>query len=289
MMLGLAALTLGTVAAGRAPAAQGVDAEAGRAALRKLGWRLACQAWTFRELTAFETLYTLNRLGIRYIEFFPGQRLGKDFGDAKLDHNMSQEHLDAVIKKLGECRVRAVNYGVVGLPNNEAEARKVFEFAKKLNLRTIVSEPPEEAIPLLDRLAQEYEINVAIHDHPKPSHYWNPETVLKVSEGRSKRIGACADTGHWHRSGLSPVESLKKLEGRVISFHLKDLDTSKEDVPWGTGGSEVRGVLAEVKRQGTKPVFSIEFERTSGAELIANVEKCRDYLYSVAPEFASDK
>jgi hypothetical protein len=37
MMMGLAALTLGTVTAGRAPAAQGVDAEAGRAALRKLG------------------------------------------------------------------------------------------------------------------------------------------------------------------------------------------------------------------------------------------------------------
>ena len=37
---------------------------------------------------------------------------------------------------------------------------------------------------------------------------------MKVCEGRSDRIGACADIGHWYRSGLVPVECLKKLQGR---------------------------------------------------------------------------
>lgn len=289
LILGLALLGLGGALAGRAPAAGQGDREAGRAALDKLGWRLCCQAYTFRELTAFDTIDTLNRLGIRYIEFFPGQRLGKEFGNATVDHNMSQEHLDALIKKLQAANITAVNYGVVGLPTNEAESRKVFDFAKKLGLETIVSEPPEEAFAMLDRLCHEYGINIAIHDHPKPSHYWNPDTVLKVCEGRSKRIGSCSDTGHWYRSGLVPVECLKKLDGRIISFHLKDLktvDNHKEDTPWGTGECDVKGMLAEVKRQGIRPVFSVEYESTSGEELVSNVAKCRDYLYSVAPEFA---
>ena len=61
---------------------------------------------------------------------------------------------------------------------------------------------------------------------------------MKVCKDRSKRIGACADTGHWLRSGLNPLECLKKLEGRIISLHFKDLNEkgpSAHDVPWETG------------------------------------------------------
>jgi hypothetical protein len=35
----------------------------------------------------------------------------------------------------------AVNFGVVGLPNNEAESRKVFRVRRKMGIRTITSEP----------------------------------------------------------------------------------------------------------------------------------------------------
>src|SRR4051794_32831360 len=90
-------------------------------AMDKLGWKLSCQAYTFRELTAFDTIDTLHDLGIRYIEFFPGQRLSKSHGDAKLDHNMSPELLDELQKKLKDANVTAMNYGVVGLGNNETE------------------------------------------------------------------------------------------------------------------------------------------------------------------------
>ena len=126
-------------------------------------------------------------------------------------------------KKLADSGVKLVNFGVCGLLEGPP-SRKTFEFAKDMGIETIVSEPAEDAFDALDKLCEEYEINIAIHDHPKPSHYWNPDTVLKVCKGRSKRIGACADTGHWMRSGLNPIECLKKLEGRIISFHFKDLN-----------------------------------------------------------------
>ena len=64
---------------------------------------------------------------------------------------------------------------------------------------------------------------LAIHNHPQPSHYWDVDTVLATCKGRSKWIGACADTGHWCRSGLNPVACCKLLEGRLINFHLKDV------------------------------------------------------------------
>lgn len=277
-----ALVALGGVAAVRAQDAPRLN----YAAHRKLGWRLTCQAWTFREMSAFEALDTIHGLGVRFVQFYPGQKFSKEKPDAKLDHNMSPELITELKAKLTALRIRPVCYGVVGLDNNETEARKVFEWAKTMGIQTIVSEPDEAAVPMLDKLANEYGISVAIHDHPKPSHYWNPDTVLKVAEGRSNRIGSCSDTGHWYRSGLVPLDCLKKLQGRIIDMHFKDLDANKNDVPWGTGECQARAMLEEVKRQGAKPTISIEYERGSGPELLANVKKCVEWFDKQATELA---
>lgn len=281
-----ALLAFGFAAAGRAQAPENRPPSLNYRAMSRLGWKLSCQAYTFREMSAFETIDTIHNLGIRYIEFYPGQRFSKEKPEVKLDHNMSPELMEELQLKLKSANVTAVNYGVVGLGTDETGARKVFDWAKKMGLQTIVAEPAEEAVPMLDRLCQEYNINIAIHDHPKPSHYWNPETVLKVAEGRSKRIGSCSDTGHWYRSGLVPVECLKKLEGRIISMHFKDLDENKRDVPWGTGKCDARGMLEEIKRQGVKPVISIEYESTTGQTLVDNVRKCVEWFNTQATEMA---
>jgi len=222
-------------------------------------WQLSMQAYTFNRFSFYEAIDKTNALGLRYIEAYPGQRLSKEKPDANFDHNLSDELRPEVKKRLQSAGVKLINYGVVGLSNNEAECRKVFDFAKDMGIETIVSEPPEDAFELIDKLCEEYKINVAIHNHPKPSHYWDPETVLKVCQGRSNRIGACADSGHWFRSGLVPLECLKKLEGRITGLHFKDLDQG-HDVIWGSGKCDVKAMLTELARQNFKGSFSIEYE-----------------------------
>ena len=255
------------------------------AAMEKLGWRLASQAYTFRKLSLFETIDLLSAMGIRYIELYPGQRFSPQHGDLKHDHNLPAERVDELIAKLQSANVTPVLYGVVGLPNDEAKCRAVFEYAKKLKLEGIVSEPPSAAIGLIDKLAAEYGIPVAIHNHPQPSHYWNPDAVLEATKD-AKHIAACADIGHWRRSDLAPAESIKKLEGKIISLHVKDIDENKHDVVWGTGKVDVRAVLEELKRQGGKYIFSIEYEATEGDELIANVAKSVGFFNSVVTDLA---
>ncbi|MBM3493886.1 MAG: sugar phosphate isomerase/epimerase [Armatimonadetes bacterium] len=266
---------------------QGPQAVQGRAALpeQRLGWQLACQAWTFRELTVFDTLDMLQKLGIRYVEFFPGQRVSKE-KQVGFDHGASPELIAEVKTKMAATGVQAVAYGVVGFGSDEASARKVFEFAKTMGMKSISTEPGEAAMPLLDKLAQEYKIGVGIHNHPKPSHYWSPETVLKVVDGKSTLVGACADTGHWYRSGITPVDGLKQLKGRIVSLHFKDLDADKGDVPFGTGVGDAEGQLRELAAQGFKGAFSIEYERTSGAELVENVRKCVQWFRETARKIA---
>ena len=255
----------------------------------KIGWRLGCQAYSFRDFTFFEAVDKNAALGLKWIEAYPGQALSPEKKDVKVDHNMSDAAMAEVKAKLAASGVKLVNYGVVGLSNNEAECRKVFDFAKKMGIETIVSEPPKEAFGLLDKLTEEYGINVAIHNHPKPSPYWNPDVLLDACKGHSKRIGACADTGHWMRSGVNPIEAIKKLEGRIISFHAKDLNEfgnpKAEDVPWGTGKGDMKALLEEVHRQGFKGVFSIEYEHNY-EKLVPDIAACVAFFDKTAAELS---
>jgi len=296
MVLAPAGLVSGAAAPDQSRRAGSADASSGEEAGKtpaadRLGWRLAVQAWSFNRYTFYEAVEKTASLGLRYIEAYPGQRLSKEKPDARFDHNMSEELRREVKKKLAAAGVTLVNYGVVGLSNNEAECRKVFEFAKAMGIETIVSEPPTDAFPLLEKLCNEYGINVAIHNHPKPSRYWNPDTVLAACKGCGPRVGACADTGHWVRSGIDPVEALKKLEGRIVSFHFKDLNKrgkGAHDVPWGTGQGDVQGMLAELHRQGLRAVFSIEYEHDWDRSLPA-MAHCVEFFNQVAEELAAEK
>lgn len=254
-----------------------------------IGWRLGCQAYSFNRFTFFEAVDKNASMGLHVIEAYPGQALSKDIPDAVFDHNMSPELQAKALEKLKSANVKVVNYGVVGLPNKEDECRKVFDFAKKMGIETIVSEPPASAFDLLDKLTEEYGINVAIHNHPKPSLYWDYKKVLEVTKGHSKRIGSCADTGHWMRSGINPLEAVKALEGRIISFHLKDLNEfgnhDAHDVVWGTGQANMNAILAELKRQNFKGVFSVEYEY-NWDNSVPEISQCVKYFDETAAALA---
>lgn len=231
------------------------------------GYALGCQAWTFKEFTVLDAIDKTAAAGGKVIEFYPGQKFSADKPGLKFDHNASDEMITAVKERLQQRGLRAVNYGVVGIPKDEAEARKIFEFAKKFELYGITTESVD-ALDTIEKLVKEYDIRVGFHNHPRraddPNYkMWDPNYVLSVVKGRDQRIGSTADVGHWVRSGLDPVACLKILKGRVISCHLKDLNEKSpeaHDVPFGTGFSGIPGILAELKRQKFAGNLSIEYE-----------------------------
>jgi sugar phosphate isomerase/epimerase len=120
-------------------------------------------------------------------------------------------------------------------------------------------------------------------------------------------MGACADTGHWLRSGLDPVECLKKLEGRVITLHLKDLvpdepkaqagapatgkkkqseSKAMHDVPWGTGVGNVKAQMAELKRQGFHGAFGVEYEYHWDNSM-PEIAKCVEFFNATCADLAN--
>ena len=265
------------------------------AAAEKLCWRIGSQAYTLREQPLLGTLDTLYILGLKYVECYPNQVVSPEFKDAKgkpmtFGVGMSPEAIAAVKKKLDQTGIKVLSMGVTGIPADEPGARKLFQFAKDFGMERIVTEAPEKQFTTIDKLAEEFDIDVALHNHPKPSYYWDPEHVLKAVEGHP-RIGSCADVGHWQRSGINPIEALKKLEGHIFESHFKDLNefgnTKAHDVPWGTGTGDAKGMLEECYRQTKagdlggktkKMTFNIEYEIGHGTELVENMAKSIEWF-----------
>jgi sugar phosphate isomerase/epimerase len=231
------------------------------------GFFIGCQAYTFNRFTVFEAIEKTAEAGGKVIEFYPGQRLSTNEFNVKWDHNASPEVIQKVKDELAKHKITAVNYGVVGIPKDEAGARRIFEFAKTMGLRAVTTESVD-AIDTIEKLVKEYDIKVGFHDHPKrpndPNYrMWDPNYILSVVKDRDPRIGSCADTGHWVRSNLKPVDCLRILKGRIISSHLKDLNEmgpGAHDLPYGTGVSDIPGILEELKSQGFDGNISIEYE-----------------------------
>lgn len=228
---------------------------------RRLGWKLGAQAFTFNRFSFFEAVAKTDSCNLSYIEAFPGQEIGGGI-TGKMDYNMEPEKRLQILNLLKKHHVKMVAFGVVGA-DSEPEWIKIFQFAKAMGVETITSEPNEKDMQLLSDLCDKYQINLAIHNHAKPSHYWNPEIALNAVNGKSKRLGLCADIGHWMRSGLDPLASLRKASGRILSLHMKDLDGKNEqarDVHWGTGVANVDAMIKELKNQNFKGIISAEYE-----------------------------
>ena len=275
----------GTGAAGIAlaaglPAAAEDEARAAAGAphAEKLGWRLGCASWSFNRFSFRRAVEKTASLGLAVIEAYSGHRLGEDEAEGSFGLGMSAAARQEILGFLADHGVELVNFYYGELPNDEAGSRAVFEFAREMGIETIVSEPRIEALDLIEPLAEEYAVNVALHNHPPPTRYWDPRTVREACAGRGPRIGACGDTGHWMRSEIKPIEAVRLLEGRLLCFHFKDLNrfgSGAHDVPWGTGAADVPAVLRECHRQGFRGVFAAEYEHNwleSLPEIAASVE-----------------
>ncbi|MFD1771806.1 sugar phosphate isomerase/epimerase family protein [Sphingobacterium suaedae] len=227
-----------------------------------LNWKLGAQSYTFRLFTLAEALDKIDSCGLRYVEAFPGQTVGAGNSE-KFNYTLSSEGKALVKKLVKEKGMTLYAFGVTG-GKDAAEWEQIFAFAKEMGIQVITCEPREEHLDIVSALCEKYNVRAAIHNHPNPSHYWDPEVVLDALKGRSAKMGAAVDVGHWMRSGLDPVACLKKLEGHIIHSHFKDLngfgDKKAHDVHWGTGKLPIREVVAELKRQKFSGMLSAEYE-----------------------------
>ncbi|MEO5649042.1 MAG: sugar phosphate isomerase/epimerase [Ginsengibacter sp.] len=246
-------------------------------------WKIGVQMWTFRMFTFAEALDKVDSAGVKYIEAYWGQPLGAGMKDS-FGIRMSTDSRAKLKQMLQTKGISIVAMGVI-VPKTKEEWQNAFDLAKEFGLSYITSEPHKDQWDMVDSLAGSYGIKVAIHDHPKPNAYWSPDSVLAAISGHPN-IGACADVGHWARSGLNPVDCLKKLEGHVYGVHLKDIvkfnDTHAADTVVSKGVIDFPPIFQELKRQNFNGMFSIEHESNWYHSLPDVIETVRFYNEQVA-------
>ncbi|SRR5690554_317601 len=252
------------------------------------GWQLSVQSYTFHLFTAIEALDKTAELGVKFIEIYPGQRMGEGFNDAVFGYQLNEEQRETLKKEAQARDVKIISSGVWTAQKEEWEA--IFSFAKYMEMEFISAEPAREDWDLVEQLAEKYQVKVAVHNHPSENSYWKPEILLNSIEGRSSLLGACVDVGHYKRMGLEPVPSLKRLEGKIISLHFKDIapkgeEETLEDVIWGEGILNVEKMMEELKRQNFKGYFTIEYE-ADWENNVPNIKESIEYFNKIASDLS---
>jgi type 1 glutamine amidotransferase/sugar phosphate isomerase/epimerase len=259
-------------------------------AQEKLGWRLGIEAYTFHKYTLFEAIERTAQLGLPYMGGLSFQKVSKEI-PKNFDDQLTDDELKQIRLKLDSAGIRLLTYYIHRIPGDEAGCRKVFEFGRKIGIETFMSEPLPEALDTIEKFCDDYDINVAIHNHDRKAspQYWNPEGILKVCRGRSKRIGACGDMGYWMRSGIDPIKAVSTLKERLLTVQMHDLnELSPEghDVPWGTGVGKTGQFIEEIHRLGIRPtMFGLEYSY-NWFESMPEIARCIDFFNRMSMKLA---
>lgn len=227
---------------------------------RENGLRLGITSYSTRTLSLDESIATVKLLRIVNLALY---RAHCNWESGSVDECRS------VGEKLKAAGLALTGSGVVNLPNDEAKCRKAFENVKAAGMQTMVCKPDLAALPLVEKLAKEFDQKLAIHNHgPEDKVYPTPDVAFNAIKSLDSRVGLCIDVGHTARFGDDPIASIKKYATRIHDVHMKDslaVIGAQKDVPVevGAGRLNVPGMLRallEIKYSG---VVTFEYERVA--------------------------
>ncbi|GLU55465.1 sugar phosphate isomerase/epimerase family protein [Dyadobacter frigoris] len=243
-------------------------------------WKLGVAMYTFHTVSFPAALDKVDSAGLHYIEGMTFHRSGPDLKDSLISQ-LSPSGI-AKLKKLVTGKGIKIESIYLGGGKTVASWKKEFEIAKLFGVKFVTAEPPVTMWDSIDSLAGVYGMKVAIHEHWKGvSAYWHPDSVLAAIKNHPN-FGACADLGHWPKSGVDPLDAVKKLKGHIIAIHLKDIaefnNPKIQDVRVGTGVVDFPGIFAELKKQEFRGNIYIERDaETKPSNLPSVIETVKYY------------
>lgn len=238
-------------------------------------FKIGVAGFSFHKKTLDEALAILKRIDCHYL-------CHKDFLIKGKGYDASQEDVDAYINKLKEAGVETVATGPLYV-QDEASARKQFEFAKKMGIKIVVGVPFEKSkdhgdlkrrvnvesdamLDVIEKLVKEYDMYYAIHNHgpDMPRLYPTAEAALKRIGNRDRRIGVCLDIGHELRYGCDPVKFIRSHGDRIYDVHIKNIRINgKKAVTMEAprGQIDIPAVFQALADVGYDGVCHIEYEK----------------------------
>ena len=239
------------------------------------GLKMGVASYSFRKFTLDQAISMTAELGLKYI----------GLKSVHLDFTSTPAQLQAAQEKIRAAGLTLLGGGVIYFRKvDEQEIRGIFEYAKGAGMPTIVCSPVPASLDIVEKMAVEYDIVVAIHNHgPGDKHYPLPFDAWRMVENRDARMGICMDVGHTVRIGGDPIAAIRRCAPRLYDFHLKDVSAAiptGEHVVFGRGVIDMPAVLRallEVKFAGH---LQIEYEVTPDDPL-PGMKESVDYLRKI--------
>lgn len=251
-------------------------------ALKKYGgFPMGLQSYSLRAFGVDGALEKTEALGLHWIEFFRAHY-------PTVPDPVKIAEMNAKLKKHD---ISISSHGVQAFTNDHNANRKMFQFAKMAGIKNISADPTPDSFDSLDKLVAEFDIRIAIHNHGPGARYDKPVDAWKAVAGHDRRIGFCADLGHYIRSGMDPVEVTYLLGDRLYGVHLKDFAEQKkktEGVIIGKGHLDVEGVFRAMKKIGfpADGSLSLEYEENPN-DPIGEIKECLDVAAAAAQKVAA--
>jgi inosose dehydratase len=197
-----------------------------------------------------KALAVTRELGLHYWESYT----------AHVPLTADAEKLAARRREIEAAGVTVMGYGVVPLTKNADANRKTFEFAKALGLKYLSITPDPGAFDIIDRLVEEYDVAVGIHNHGPGDRYAKIETIAQAIKDHHPKIGCCIDTGHFLRSREDPVQAVEVFGKRIYGVHLKDVKDAKDFTILGQGDLRTVDLLKALAALKYDYCLAIEYE-----------------------------
>lgn len=167
--------------------------------------------------------------------------------------------------------VSVISIGVQTLAGNEAVERPWFECVRAAGARHMAVhfrvDSFADAVPMAARLADEYDLRLAIHCHGGYSFGGQPDVLEHLLKLGGSRIGICLDTAWCMQIGPhagNPVKWVQRFAGRIYGVHYKDFvfgrDASWQDVVAGEGNLNMPELLRALKDTGFDGYAVTEYE-----------------------------
>ena len=169
-------------------------------------------------------------------------------------------------------------HGVHRFSKNHESNEQFFKFAKLAGFKNLSADPDPDAFDSLDKLCKQYDIRINIHSHGPGHRYDKITDVGKAIKDYDKRIGYCADLGHYIRSGEDPAKVIHEAGERLYGVHLKDFAEMKKNAKGtilGKGVMNVEEVFKALKKVKfpADGALSLEYEE-SAANPLPDIKEC---------------
>ncbi len=217
--------------------------------------RLGVATYSLRSFRRDLAIRMIREMGIHYADV-------KEF---HLPYNDSPVELAAGRRQFDAAGIQVIGGGNITLKeNDEPSLRRYFDYARTCKFPIMVCAPTRNNLPLVEKLAKEYDVKIAIHNHgPEDQQFPTPRSVLAAVKDMDPRMGLCIDIGHTARTGQDLVESIAAAGPRLFEMHFKDLrekGAKESQCVVGEGVLPIPAIFRELRKIGYTGVCSLEYE-----------------------------